>query len=180
MYTWRKFFGVADGAILYTNKKIEIQIQDESYERMHFLLGRYERTASEFYSEYVDNNHFFTNEPIKKMSRLTENLLRGIDYKLVKEIRTHNFEYLDRKLRSINKCKLVTPDGPYAYPLYLSNGADIRKQLQKKKIYIPTLWPTVLGLCNEKELEYQMALNILPLPVDQRYSVEDMEYIYGD
>lgn len=77
IYTCRKFFGVADGAILYTDKQFEIQERDESYERMHFLLGRYERTASEFYSEYVENNHFFANEPIKRMSRLTENLLHG-------------------------------------------------------------------------------------------------------
>ena len=43
IYTCRKFFGVADGAILYTDKKVEVQEQDESYERMHFLLGRYEQ-----------------------------------------------------------------------------------------------------------------------------------------
>ena len=88
IYTCRKFFGVADGAILYTDKQFEIQERDESYERMHFLLGRYERTASEFYSEYVENNHFFANEPIKRMSRLTENLLHGIDYEKICDCRT--------------------------------------------------------------------------------------------
>ena len=177
VYTCRKFFGVADGAILYTDKTIDIKEQDESFERMHFLLGRYERTASEFYPEYVKNNHFFANEPTKRMSRLTENLLRGIDYRRVRNIRTRNFEYLDTKLRDINKCKLIIPDGAYAYPLYLENGEDIRIQLQKKKIYIPTLWPAVFEVCDKAELEYQMAKNILPLPVDQRYTVKDMEYM---
>lgn len=66
LYTCRKFFGVTDGAILYTDRKTTIEEQDESYKRMNFLLGRYERTASEFYSEYVKNNHFFSDEPIKK------------------------------------------------------------------------------------------------------------------
>ena len=91
LYTCRKFFGVADGAILYTDKLIRVEEQDESFERMHFLLGRYERSASEFYAEYVENNHFFKNEPIKRMSKLTENLLHGIDYEMVKNRRRQNF-----------------------------------------------------------------------------------------
>lgn len=65
------------------------------------------------------------------------------------------------------------------YPLYLMNGVDIRKKLQEHKIFIPTLWPAVFEICNEDELEYDMAKNILPIPIDQRYSISDMEYIVG-
>lgn len=53
----------------------------------------------------------------------------------------------------------------------------IRKQLQQMKIYIPTLWPNVLDECESDTLEYQFAEDILPIPVDQRYGVEDMEYL---
>lgn len=63
------------------------------------------------------------------------------------------------------------------YPLYLDNGFELRKKLQELKLFIPTLWPAVFNLCSEDELEYDMAMNILPIPVDQRYQVEDMEYI---
>lgn len=177
LYTCRKFFGVADGAILYTDKIVEITEQDESFERMHFLLGRYERSASEFYSEYVENNHFFKNEPIRRMSKLTENLLHGIDYDFVKKRRTENFAYLDGRLKGINKLSLTIPEGAFMYPLYIVNGAEIRKELQAKKIFIPTLWPAVFNICSENEPEYDMAKNILPLPVDQRYTIEDMKYI---
>ena len=177
LYTCRKFFGVADGAILYTDKLIRVEEQDESFERMHFLLGRYERSASEFYAEYVDNNHFFRNEPIKRMSKLTENLLHGINYEMVREKRTQNFAYLHGKLHSLNKLNLSVPDGAFMYPLYIENGTEVRKQLQAKKIFIPTLWPAVFNLCKENELEYDMAKNILPIPVDQRYGIEDMDYL---
>lgn len=177
LYTCRKFFGVADGAILYTDKEIEVSEQDESFERMHFLLGRFERSAGEFYQEYVDNNHFFKNEPVKRMSKLTENLLHGIDYDMVEKRRTENFAYLHEQFKGINKLKLVIPSGAFMYPLYIENGADIRKSLQAKKIFIPTLWPAVFNLCGENELEYDMAKNILPIPVDQRYGIEDMKYI---
>lgn len=177
IYTCRKFFGVPDGAILYTDKLIEITQRDESYNRMNFLLGRFERTAGEFYQEYVDNNHFFKNEPIKIMSKLTENLLHGLDYDAIKKKRNANFLYLDSKLGSINKLTLNIPDGAFMYPLYLDNGFELRKKLQELKLFIPTLWPAVFNLCSEDELEYDMAKNILPIPVDQRYQVEDMEYI---
>lgn len=177
LYTCRKFFGVSDGAILYSDKSIAIEEKDESFERMHFLMGRFERSATEFYSEYVDNNHIFSSEPIKMMSALTENLLRGIDYDEVCGKRTQNFVFLNERLQSINKLKLIIPTGAFMYPLYIEGGAELRTQLQAEKIFIPTLWPAVFRLCKETELEYDMAKNILPIPVDQRYGIEDMEYI---
>ena len=94
LYTCRKYFGVADGAILYTDTELDREIsQDVSFERMHFLLGRYERSANEFYSEYVANNKLFATEPIKQMSHLTKNLLHGIDYNSVAKRRQDNFEF---------------------------------------------------------------------------------------
>ena len=63
------------------------------------------------------------------------------------------------------------------YPLYIENGKSIREKLLQMKIYIPTLWPNVLDECREDELEYDLALNILPLPCDQRYSNKEISYV---
>ncbi len=178
LYTCRKYFGVPDGAILYTDAGMKEKLpQDESFERMRFLLGRFERGASEFYQEYVENNRFFAGEPIKRMSKLTENLLRGIDYEFVKQRRTENFKYLHERLAEKNKLTLTVPTGAFMYPLYIENGEKVRKFLQKENMYIPVLWPAVYKVCREGDLEYDMAKNILPLPVDQRYGTEDMEYL---
>lgn len=177
LYTCRKFFGVADGAFLYTDQKLEDLPIDETHDRMGFLLGRYERSASEFYADYVANNHLFGDEPIKQMSKLTANLLRGIDYEYVKRRRTENYTFLHEKLGKLNKLNLSIPEGSFMYPLYIDNGSEIRKKFQTKKIYIPTLWPDVFELCKEDETEYDMAANILPLPIDQRYGKEEMQYM---
>ncbi len=177
LYTCRKFFGVSDGAFLYTDCHIEIKETDISYNRMNYLLGRFEKSASDFYSEYVANNELFEQEPIKKMSLLTENILRGLNYDRIREIRTKNFAYLHARFEKLNRLKLRVPSGAFMYPLFLEGGAAIRQQLQKKKIYIPMLWPDVHGLCQENELEYDLAKNILPLPVDQRYNEATMDYI---
>lgn len=178
LYTCRKFFGVPDGAFLYTDAKLERELpQDESFERMHFLLGRYEHTASEFYQEYITNNELFDIAPIMRMSKLTENLLQAIDYKRIKNTRTKNYNYLERKLGHINLLHLNHVKGAFAYPLLLEDGAEIRKKLIANKIYIPILWPNLLNDLPENMYEYYLAENILPLPCDHRYDENDMDYI---
>lgn len=175
-YTCRKWFGVADGAFLYTDNILQDEFPvDESFDRMRFLLGRYERTASEFYADYNANNRFFVNEPIKRMSKLTHNFLHAIDYTFVQERRKENFAYLHHELKENNLLKLKP--GLFMYPLMIGNGDEIRKKLQSEKIYIPTLWPTVFEVTSPDDLEYQMAKNILPLPIDQRYEIQDMKYL---
>lgn len=178
-YTCRKFFGVPDGGILYSDapKLNRVIPMDESFERMHFLLGRFERSASEFYQEYVDNNAFFSNEPIRQMSLLTRNLLSGIDYEHIKERRTKNFSQLHGALGVKNELDIHTVEGAFAYPLLVKNGSEIRRKLIEQKIYVPTLWPNVMEALPPESLEYYMASNILPLPCDQRYSEEDMNRI---
>lgn len=178
LYTCRKYFGVADGAFLYTDAKLNYEIpQDESFERMHFLLGRFERNANEFYSEYVANNRLFAAEPVKRMSRLTENLLHGIDYESIAKKRQDNLDYLEAQFYNMNELRLKSVYGAFMYPLLIQNGATVRKELQKEKIYIPTLWSNVLEECPKDSLEYRYAADILPIPVDQRYGTEDMKYL---
>lgn len=95
LYTCRKFFGVSDGAYLYTDRLLERSLEiDESYNRMGFVLGRFERSASEFYQAASENNRFFSGQPVMSMSLLTQNLLRAVDYEEIKRKRTENFLYL--------------------------------------------------------------------------------------
>ncbi|WP_097027909.1 hypothetical protein [Clostridium peptidivorans] len=178
IYTCRKFFGVPDGAYLSTDTKIKDDLKiDISKDRMIHILGRYEGTASEYYNDFQNNDEVFNSELLKYMSKLTHNILGAIDYEEVREIRNENYAYLDNKLGIYNKLKLNAPDGAFAYPFYRENDIDIRKKLASRKIYIPTLWPNVLSDVSEDGIEQNYAANILPLPCDQRYTVNDMNYI---
>lgn len=178
IYTCRKFFGVPDGAFLYSDCILHRMLErDKSAKRMRHLLGRYEEDANSFYTDYVENEEKIERLEIKRMSLLTENLLRAIDYKNVKNRRKSNFSFLDEKLEMYNKLSLKMNDGLFMYPLYIDNGQDIREKLREIKIYIPTLWPDVFNICKPNDLEYKMALNILPLPIDQRYDERDMEWM---
>lgn len=155
--------------------------EDKSYGRMHFLLGRYEGQASDFYQEYAENNEFFSKEPVKRMSKLTHNLLRAVDYEEVRRRRTENFAFLSGELGRINRLSLPLISGAYAYPFWFQgkeiSGDKIRRELIRQKVYIPVLWPEVLSICGEGSAEHEMASNILPLPVDQRYGEKEMREI---
>ena len=178
IYTCRKFFGVSDGAVLFSNGDIKENISaDESFNRMRFVLGRFERNAGEFYEEASKNNDFFDNEPIKWMSKLTENLLRGIDYQFVKNKRTANFAFLHERLGVLNKLKVKLVQGAFMYPFMVENASEVKKELLEHKIYIPTLWPNVVRDLPHDWWEWHLANNVLPLPCDQRYGLEEMQFM---
>ena len=179
-YSCRKFFGVPDGAFLHSGINADGLPQDVSYERMGYILGRLECHASELYNVYLKSEKEVASWPPRKMSKLTMNLLGGIDYETIRKSRECNFTLLNERLGEINLIKVQNVAGPYMYPLYLRHGVEIRKSLLNSKIYIPTLWPDVFGICEKKELEYDMALNILPLPCDQRYGESDMLHMINE
>lgn len=181
VYTCRKFFGVPDGAYLYLNapsKLYDSLCTDYSSNRMEHLLGRFESSASQYYSVFSVNDHSLSNEPIKKMSSITSNILNAIDYTAVQKRRQNNFDYLNNILSPFNLLNIKNSAGLYMYPLLLRNSAWIRARLIEEKIYIPTLWPNVLEECEKNTLEYNFANNLLLLPIDQRYSDDDMHYIF--
>lgn len=178
LYTCRKFFGVPDGAFLYTDEELARELpQDESFQRFHYILGRYERTASEFYRESVKNNHEFSTQPIKTMSKLTMNMLHAIDYEFVNKKRTENFALLHSLLQDMNELQVRCVDGAFMYPLMIPDAEEVKKKLLAEQIYIPVLWPNVLDECPENWIEWILAKHILPLPCDQRYGESHMRKI---
>ena len=178
VYTCRKFFGVPDGAYLYTESVLQEELaQDSSCARLEYLMGRFEHSANAFYSAYQKHEEQIGTLPIRWMSKGTHNLLRTIDYEQVERARINNFAYLHKGLGAVNCLNVRLPEGPYMYPLWIENGTAVRKKLQAEKIYIPTLWPNVLQQLPESAIEYQLAANILPLPVDQRYTEVEMQRI---
>lgn len=180
LYTCRKFFGVPDGAFLATRDGARLCRElprDESRERMGFVLGRVERPASEFYAESKANNGFFASEPVKRMSRLTERLLRCVDYGRAKRRREENWRILDEALGDGNllwgPVERRAPEGPYMYPYMVEDPSGVREALAREGVYVPVLWPDVAG-GTPGSLAEDLSRRILPLPVDQRYGEEEM------
>lgn len=178
IYTCRKFFGVPDGAYLYTDAQADFTLQaDFSYDRMEFLLGRYECGAEKFYQNYRENEAWMDKQGLSAMSALTHNILRSIDYERVEQTRTSNAKRLDAGLGENNLLTVKNMTGAYLYPYFCADGEKLRKKLIKRKIFVPVLWQNVLEDCDIDTAEYNFSKNMVPLPCDQRYTENDMDEV---
>lgn len=166
----RKFFGVPDGGYLYC--KDEVKLSDAvsvSWNKCKALLKRCDRPASEGYADFKESEHMIGEEPVARMSKLTERLLRNIDYEAVKKKRIGNYQYLHERLGKYNQINvdLIEDDVPMVYP-FLTCKASLREKLIENKIYVATYWPG----SNQDEMK-----RIIPLPIDQRYEKCEMDFI---
>ncbi|MCE4065358.1 hypothetical protein LXM63_09620 [Chryseobacterium gleum] len=178
-YSPRKFVGVADGGLLSSNKRINLDFEkDESYDRMSHLLKRIDLSAEEAYLDFCTNDRSLENQPIKLMSNLTKKILSTLNFDDIKKRRKENFAFLNEKLKENNLLKIdISEDSvPMVYPFRTKNK-DLKKQLINRKIYCATYWPNVFEWCSEETNSYILAEEIIALPIDQRYSINDMRKI---
>lgn len=180
-YSPRKFFGLPDGAYLYTDNFLDDELEtDISYQRFEHLLGRIDIGIEEFYSIFKSNDESLMNQPIKKMSKLTQRLLFSIDYESIAESRKRNFEYLDSKLSKNNLLNLNLPSNsvPLVYPYLADSGVELKKKLIENKIFVATYWPNVRKWIEFNDAyEINLHNNLLPIPIDQRYKLNNMREI---
>lgn len=181
-YSPRKFFGVPDGGIAIGVENCNFYEKlptDISWHRFNHLLKRHELKAIEGYEDFKKVSIDLSKDKIKKMSILTKNLLNSIDMKVIQKKRKKNFKFLHDSLGEYNKINIPTIDSfecPLVYP-FLSENKDLKHKLIENHIFIATYWPNVLNFENKYSNEFNLAQNLISLPIDQRYNEEDMQII---
>lgn len=177
VYSPRKFFGVPDGGLLITDTKIDRTLDtDISFDRMSHLIKRLELPAEDGYEDFKRNDEKLKNQSIKTMSVLTNTLLSKINYDQVQQKRVNNFSVLHQSLAKDNKLAVAIVDGgvPMVYPYLVQDARGLRKKLLDNRIFIATYWPNVIEWADEGDMEYNLAQNTIPIPIDQRYEIDDM------
>lgn len=178
-YSCRKFFGVPDGAYLYTDKVLDEEfVQDKSYDRMVHLLKRIDLSAEQGFADFRKVDDGLDYQPIRKMSKLTQRIMQAIDYEAAAKKRRENYQILHEALGEENKLQLTLNEDavPMVYPFFtLING--LRERLIDNKIFVARYWPNVLEWCQANDLEYYLADNLVCLPIDHRYDSLDMQII---
>lgn len=178
-YSCRKFFGVADGAYLYCDRPLSMELeQDQSWQRMDYLLKRVDISPEAAYADFRARSSELRNNPIKTMSTLTHRIMASIDYQQAAQRRRDNYKMLDQALKDKNLISLPLADSavPMVYP-FLSEDDTLRKPLIDNKIFVAQYWPNVLDWCNVDCTDHQLTKHLLPLPIDQRYGTEEMNRI---
>ncbi len=181
IYSPRKFFGLPDGAYLYTDTLLNEDFeQDNAIPHMTHLMKRIESgNAGAAYQDYLNYCSSLIDLPIKRMSNMADALLANIDYENLKERQINNFKYLHAALGNDNIYEFDNfPEDtcPLSY-MYYSEDPNLRKKLIDNKIFVSTYWKATLDLVKEDSAEYMIVNHLLPLPCDHRYDEEDMQRI---
>ena len=176
----RKYFGVPDGAFLYTPSYLNINISMmrnanvSVQHNVHRLVGLQEKA----YAEYIEYEKGLGSE-IEIISILSEKILSTINYKEVRKIRNENLNFLREEFGNINLLKIDENEKDcFCYPLLLEKPIE-KEILSNERIFIPNLWMDTLSRKekNKFELECKISNELLPLPIDHRYTLKDMKRV---
>jgi len=179
-YSPRKFVGVADGgfAIGVDSDGIKYQ-KDNSIEHDSHLFIRLNYGAEAGFMDYQKNEKKLSNNQILSMSLQTEEILSHIDYNDVVKTRRDNYSYISTRLDPFNLLRL--PDSwtfncPMVYP-FLYNDQSLRRKLIDNKVFVAKYWPNIYAWTNQDDYERILSDYLIPIPIDQRYGICDMERI---
>lgn len=180
-YSPAKWCGIPDGGVACCamHDAYDTLPQDTSWETATHLLIRPDAGSSAGYAAYKASHKGVDGKGIRRMSALTQRLISGIDFKAARHRRRCNFRLLHEALGSVNPYP-VPESGfacPMLYPLLVPNGEAVRKALIESNIFVATYWPAVLEACPPGSTEHTLSSNLIPLPIDQRYGAEEMEYV---
>lgn len=175
VYSPRKFVGLCDGAYLVWSGEHEVSDdfpQDVSWDRASFLFKSIELGTNAAYGDSMQSKVCF-DDGIRKMSVLTHKMLKSLNYDEIKQKRARNFNVLKEEFRDLNEFWLPLGEAaPFVYPLFVPKV--IRHELVKNKIYVSQWWKYLLDVVPQNSIEANLSNYLLPLPVDQRYSEDDM------
>lgn len=181
-YSCRKFFGVPDGAYLHTTEELNVNLKNSSSGcRMSHLIKRIECGAEKGHALFRVSEDSLIGQPIKQMSLITKALLKNVDYDHCAKTRQENFNYLHAQLKDLNELRSIELNKtsvPMAYPLLLKSDS-LRKKLIDNKIFVATYWNNKSFSFRSGSWEEYLSKYLIPLPIDQRYGIEEMDAILG-
>lgn len=174
----RKFFGVPDGAYLYGPGVLDVHPGPAPPPRVDHLVSKLEGQQALAFQQYRAGESEVSVE-VRSMSEVSRRLLALVDHPAVIRRRQENYRRLHQNLGAANELVMAHRDldgrVPLCYPFLPSRRIE-RTALHARKIYVPTFWPEFLerappGLA----VESRLARELLPLPIDHRYTESDMD-----
>ncbi len=184
VYSARKFMGVADGAYV-IGKNAHHYVSDYpqcySSDTAAFLLKRIDYGCEgKGYEARTLNENRVDTEDVMKMSKLTRTMLDAADYHDIIEKRRKNFDIACNLFADINLWDPTrfydSETVPMVYPLVVEDDGVLSKMLNAKH-FQGHWWKYITEELPENTFEYWMSRYMIPITIDQRYGVEDLEYI---
>lgn len=176
----RKFFGVPDGAyIVNAGQDVVSGLPERELgsDGLAYLIDRLDERKNCLYDYRIAENRLGSASP-QKISRFAARILESIDYDRVKSTRRRNFETLHQHIGNINQFDYLNLGKgcvPLTYPFQLKNQdlESLRIFLKGQRVYCPFYWPADDSTM-VSEASVNWSRSIVSLPIDQRYSEQEM------
>ena len=155
--------------------------QKAMFDKALYLDG-YNVEKSGFLEIFAEAEHLLDEQKQPfAISEQSYGILKFIDINKIAEIRCNNYSFLSERL-SDKEYRRVACNGKNQVPLFFVVSVKkrdvLRKYLIDSHIYCPIHWPLYDELKKFKGSIYNNDRE-LSIPIDQRYSIEDMLYIVG-
>lgn len=179
IYSPRKFFATPQGGTILTSSNLQYSgVSTTSSTSLMAQISRFEQNATAGYDYFRKASFEFNELNHDKMSKYALEYLNSLDYNLNKQKRIENFNALHKKFKLINGLNLDSDIAPLCYPLKFSFDVNnLRERLNFISIFNPKYWSDAEVRVSEYDFENQLINKVIYLPLDQRYSINDMRYI---
>lgn len=191
----RKWFGIPDGAIIIDKSRMiksnDLKnIYDEFF--INRLLGQMIKgeylknkdTNKDTHIKLISNGEMKYDKSfnIGKISDLSKSMIENQNYTELKKNRKMNYKYLYENLKNIDDIKYIYENYddkicPIGFVIYAKYRDNLRIYLAENGIYCPVHWNLPLEVQGKYHNLNKLSNHILTIPCDQRYTLEDMEYI---
>lgn len=188
----RKWIPISGGGVLYYNCNLLNFINPDYRESIDnsriygmILKDLFLNKGFECNSEYrriFSDSEFKLDEQVEILgiSDFSKYLASCVSIEEMIEKRKTNFEQLDNAMRKIGIQPVVNIDSmstPLAYPIRVKNRNKFRTYLANKNIYTAVHWPFDGYKPAQRPFAIQNAMELISLPIDQRYSKEYIQYL---
>lgn len=192
----RKWLGIPDGGIAISNNILfdkNLIVKRSFYDFVHLRL-KYAILKNFYLNKIINKKDSFrkmhdkaeelANEIIRlnTMSNISNTILNFVDFNNIIYKRRMNFEYLLSSFEDLDKIKILSnnlEEGicPIGFPIIATKRDILRDYLASNNIYCPIHWLLPKEIPKKFDYSYFLSQNIITIPCDQRYSIEDMEII---
>ncbi len=187
----RKWHGIPDGGILVCKggkierKPLDVDTElerakvDAGYAKYNYLFHQIGKKDN-FLEKYKIAEEILDKQSARyKISPLSYAMQASLDISSMKQKRRSNYVTLTKEIRNIAGIGIVFPElqegvVPLYCPIMAAEREYVQKLLCDRRIYAPIIWPKPDILPDIFGSGSKLYLNMLCIPIDQRYEEDDM------
>lgn len=187
----RKSVGVCDGSIILSREKIRVQVNPYTEDFSDLRVSAQTVKGQYAFSKSDDDKATFLSmlrngeetlnqfDAVHEISPMAAEMLGVINGESIAYARRENMKHmvtlLKGRVRLPENIHLSFEGAPFSLPIIVSDQSLIQKKLAENGVYAAVLWPLSDEAGRVCENSLYFSEHMLSIPIDQRYSWDDIE-----